>query len=227
MGSTGPFTAIPNIIYSIIPVIGKNCFVVYSYLQMRANKDNRCWPSYDIMQKELDMSRAVLAKALRELQEYGLISTKKRYSNSVIYTVISSENELLSLPLVQKMNYISSENELPEVQKMNPNKNQRTRIKEQESEPDEFETMRSNLEELLGIPATNENDIKTIREAMELGIIRDDIKMALEWRKENGLGPVKYLGGIIGGAKTQMLMRRQNGKEAPKEVITEGDGFYV
>jgi len=137
MGKTykdvGPFTVISNIVIQLIPEIGRNAFVVYSCLACRANSKGECWPGYDKLQEDTGLSRAPLAEAIKILVDTGLVQRKKHFSKASTYRVISSENELMMLPLVQKMNYISSENELPLVQNLNSNKNHLTRIIEQET----------------------------------------------------------------------------------------------
>ena len=44
---------------------------VYMYLKHRANAEGRCWPSVRTIAKDLNLSRATVQRALRELQQGG------------------------------------------------------------------------------------------------------------------------------------------------------------
>ena len=132
---------------------------VYLALMMHADQRDdarEVWPSYErIMECSGIRGKATIATALAELEAKGWITRRKRFSGATVYSLarnpipISSEIELPVVqnlndssskiermddaPVVQNLNHSSSKSEPPVVQKLNPNKNHRTRITEQES----------------------------------------------------------------------------------------------
>ena len=52
---------------------------VYMYLKHRANAEGRCWPSVRTIAKDLNLSRATVQRALRELQQGGWIMAEPRW----------------------------------------------------------------------------------------------------------------------------------------------------
>lgn len=52
---------------------------VYTYLSDRANKQGECWPAIPTIASELKLSESTVRRALRDLRNAGLISTKQRY----------------------------------------------------------------------------------------------------------------------------------------------------
>lgn len=52
---------------------------VYIYLEDRANRDGICWPAIPTIARELQRSESTVRRALHELRENGLITTKQRY----------------------------------------------------------------------------------------------------------------------------------------------------
>ena len=52
---------------------------VYMYLKHRANTEGRCWPSVRTIAKDLNLSRATVQRALRELQQGGWIMAEPRW----------------------------------------------------------------------------------------------------------------------------------------------------
>lgn len=66
------------------------------------------------------------------------------------------------------------------------------------------------LETIVGLPATPQ-DLPGIDELTQLNIQDTDIRGALQWRKENGRGPVKRLGQLFPGIKVEYSKRVQDG----------------
>lgn len=65
---------------------------VYTYLAVRANKDNACWPSIPTIAKDLKLSESTTRRALNDLRKAGLIQTEQRYrdnggNSSLLYRV--------------------------------------------------------------------------------------------------------------------------------------------
>ena len=52
---------------------------VYLYLEDRANENGECWPSLNRMASELKLSRSTIRRALRDLREAKLVTTRQRY----------------------------------------------------------------------------------------------------------------------------------------------------
>lgn len=55
------------------------------------------------------------------------------------------------------------------------------------------------------------NDMPTLVKWEQSGVIADDIRSALAWRKENKRPPIKYIAQLNGGVETSRLQRIQNG----------------
>jgi len=136
----GRFVAIPHTFVEDMPNLSPASVKLFLYLRFRANNQtDEAYPSYDAIAKDTGLARATISEGIKGLIERGWLKKKRRFSNSTIYEIcapsISSEIELMNdknePPLVQKLNCISSIFELPLVQKLNSNKNQRTRTKEQ------------------------------------------------------------------------------------------------
>ena len=65
---------------------------VYFYLEDRANKEGVCWPAIPTMARELKRSESTIRRALHELRDKGLITSKQRYrtngaKSSLEYTI--------------------------------------------------------------------------------------------------------------------------------------------
>ena len=126
--SIGQFTAVPNWVLGMIPEIGMDGLTMYAYLLMRQGKNGSCFPAYDTMQSDLGVSRAKISRLLKILVAAGLIIKKRRFSASTIYTVISSEIELMQSSSLENELPISSEIEPPLVQNVDANKIQLNRL---------------------------------------------------------------------------------------------------
>lgn len=53
--------------------------IVYLYLEQRANKDGICWPSHKRIAKDLGISVSTVKRAIKDLNEKGLITSTMRY----------------------------------------------------------------------------------------------------------------------------------------------------
>ena len=132
---------------------------VYMALMLHADQRDdarEVWPSYErIMECSGIRGKATISTALAELEAKGWIARRKRFSGATVYSLArdvvassskfepsvvqnlnhsSSEIERLdNAPVVQNLNHSSSKSELPVVQKLNPNKNKRTRTTEKQS----------------------------------------------------------------------------------------------
>lgn len=66
------------------------------------------------------------------------------------------------------------------------------------------------LETIVGLPIAPA-DLPGIDELERLNICEDDIRGALQWRKDNGLGPVKRASQLFQGIKVEYSKRVQDG----------------
>ena len=55
---------------------------VYMYLKDRANREGSCWPGVRTIAKELDLSRATVQRALRDLENGGWIVRTPRHRDN-------------------------------------------------------------------------------------------------------------------------------------------------
>jgi hypothetical protein len=138
--------------FVVVPVtllessLSSSARLVWISLMSRVNhaESEACvYPGYEAIMARCGITgRTTIAKALDELEVAGWLKRAKRFSGSTLYTltlplvqkVDDSSPESERMPLVQKMDDSSPESGLPLVQKVDPNKNQSTRIKEQESD---------------------------------------------------------------------------------------------
>lgn len=126
----GQFTAIPNLIFDNgnIAKIGVDAFAVFSYLRFMTNrKKGYAFPSYDLMVKEIGITRQRVSNALKVLEEYGLLARKRQFSGVTHYFLkkpaISPTGGLMEEhPLVRQVDAISPTGGLPLVQQVDTNK---------------------------------------------------------------------------------------------------------
>lgn len=55
---------------------------VYTYLHDRANKNGECWPSVKTIAGDIKLSPATVRRAIKDLKNAKLITTKQRYRNN-------------------------------------------------------------------------------------------------------------------------------------------------
>ena len=59
--------------------LSHRAIAVYLYLEDRANEKGECWPSLNKMASELKLSRSTIRRALKDLREVKLVTTRQRY----------------------------------------------------------------------------------------------------------------------------------------------------
>jgi hypothetical protein len=131
----GTFTVIPDTVVKMIPKLGFTAYTFYTYLRHRAGNKNGCYPSYETINRDIGMSSATIAKAVKVLIEHNLISVNKGSNGNNIYIIeyIKPDNYETVL---QDMKGGSLECEVPVLQDVKLNKIQLTRcIKQDLSEP--------------------------------------------------------------------------------------------
>ena len=85
----GQFITIPVSVVKAIPQIGKDAFVLFSYLRFRTNsRSGKAFPSFDKIQEDTGLVRRKIAAALRSLESAGFVTRKRRFGASTIYTLI-------------------------------------------------------------------------------------------------------------------------------------------
>jgi DNA-binding transcriptional ArsR family regulator len=72
---------------------------VYLCLLRHAGKDGRCWPGKKLLCQETGLSKNSIRKALRKLEQLGLIRVRIRRDRSSMYYVKSTLPPLVSHPL--------------------------------------------------------------------------------------------------------------------------------
>ncbi len=63
-----------------LPELSQNGKNVYIYLSKIADKDGYCFPFYRTIAKKCSISESTVAKAIRELEEAGLLTKRQRVS---------------------------------------------------------------------------------------------------------------------------------------------------
>lgn len=63
-----------------MPELSKNGKKIYIYLSRIADKNGYCFPFYKTIAKRCSISESTVAKAIRELEEAGLLNKKQRVS---------------------------------------------------------------------------------------------------------------------------------------------------
>jgi hypothetical protein len=63
---------------------------VYSVLRYHAKYKEECWPSLDTLKYETGVSRRTIMRCTNRLQELGYLQKKKRYNNSVVYSLLDA-----------------------------------------------------------------------------------------------------------------------------------------
>jgi hypothetical protein len=142
--------------------------------------------------------------AIDELMELGYIKREKQQSKNVhgqwlSYDYTVYEQPYSGFPHTDKPdteNRPLSNKELTNTDSTNT---------EEDIDSDSTLLLLQRLVGLLAMPT----DIPAINELDKLGVTEDDIRGALQWRKDNNLGPVKRLSQIFEGIKTNRAKRVQ------------------
>lgn len=106
----------PKLVYDLHEEISKDTRWIYGYLCRSASEENTSFPSYNRIQKVCKVARATVSKALKELQEHGLLKVEARYKangarHSNKYTLVVPESNMdeMSLAMAQFMKDASQE----------------------------------------------------------------------------------------------------------------------
>ena len=145
----GFVTPIPDEIITALPAIKPSGLAVWCYLMSRIYNAKRtegnfdCFPGIDLISKETGVGRGTVIKAINLLEEAGLLTKKRRFGNSTIYTLTSSNVRKSKNcttegkpPEVQNLDYQKSKNETIEVQKLDTNQYEDNQDKESNQEED-------------------------------------------------------------------------------------------
>ena len=96
---------------------------------------------------------------------------------------------------------------------------------DEEEEEEQISDMQASAEKLIGLPASY-NDMQTLREWEQLGVIEQDIRDALAWRKENGHSPIKTISQLSGGVSFARNKRVQGTSAHSTRDYTAGVPDY-
>ena len=139
----GRFVAIPHTFIKDMRNLPQCAIVLFVYLRSCAHDGTGdAFPAYGTIAKETGLAEPTISKAIKALVGRGWITKKRRFSNSTIYELcdpsITKKNEVMDAekdpPLLQNLKCITSKNEVPLLQNLNPNKNKAIRIKEKEQQ---------------------------------------------------------------------------------------------
>lgn len=73
--------------------LSHRCKAVYIYLKDRGNTSGACWPGINTIASHLGLSRSTVKRAIRDLEQKGLVRRNPRYRTngshtSNLYTVL-------------------------------------------------------------------------------------------------------------------------------------------
>lgn len=130
----GAFTTMPNSVIKLWPQIGTDGIALFLYLRYRTNSETEvAFPGYTDIRTSTGLTRNRIALAIRSLEAVKVLTRRKRFSQSTIYTThlpaISPDVGLLAedAPLVQTSDCISPDVGLPLVRAVDSNKIDLTR----------------------------------------------------------------------------------------------------
>lgn len=122
----GNFTTIPNSVIKRARKLGSHALTLFVYLRYRTNqKTETAYPSYTTIHDDTGLTRTSIAKSILKLETEKLLTRRRRFSSSTIYTLhsgftISPESRLMK-------SSISPDSGLPLVQNQDANKIELTR----------------------------------------------------------------------------------------------------
>lgn len=76
------------IIQNYTPEVGALGIVVYNFLASMADKTQRCFPSQVYIARHLGYSRTAIHKAIKRLEQHGLIKREKRCGYHCVYRLL-------------------------------------------------------------------------------------------------------------------------------------------
>jgi len=83
--------------------------LVYSMLTTYKNRDdNKCFPSFNRLVKDLHVSKNTAIRGIKELLDAGIITREAGKNNSNIYTISSAGGEPPDSQVVQEMHHSSA-----------------------------------------------------------------------------------------------------------------------
>jgi biotin operon repressor len=101
-----------------LPLLSKAALKVYLILMKHSNCfGDEAYPGYNSMQTKTGLSRTAIAKGIRELESYGIVSVKRKFKSSSHY----------SFPSSPKSRPDSSSKKLPTGSKSKPDENKQTK----------------------------------------------------------------------------------------------------
>jgi len=59
---------------------------VYIYLRDRSNREGACWPGVKTVARELNLSTRTVQRALRDLEQVGLVTIQERFRENGSHT---------------------------------------------------------------------------------------------------------------------------------------------
>ena len=216
---------LPDNIVELLPRIEPGGLALYCYLLDVAGESQECSPSYDMIQKATGLARATIKRYLGLLIAAGLISEKRRFSASTVYTIVAiSSNYELAAHLttttvkesIKDKRVISSENELMD-------------DKQPSGEVTHFQLLSSAVVEFAHFQeytGGSKKWIEAIQKLEKAGVEPDDIKNAVSWMTSKGYtmtGPWS----LLNPATQEMSKRKRNSdlQTAPSPALIASEVY--
>lgn len=188
-----------------------------------ADDDGNCWPSIATIARKANLSRTKVLDCLKDLEQAGAIVRMHRLKdtgdkNSNYYTLIKSNSEVVhtGVPRGGSTHGYTTvvHTGVPGVVHtgvLKPSIKPSVNHQVDREEPTRMQLLAERLTGLMPTPA----DLKTLDIWEKSGVIEDDIRAALQWRKDNGRGPVKTISQLAPGVETSLSMRVQGEAARP------------
>ena len=82
----GHFTTIPNYLIEILPIVGRDAYVLFGYLRYRTNRKLRtAFPGYDRIRSDTTLTFGRISAAIKSLEAAGFMERRKRFGDSTQY----------------------------------------------------------------------------------------------------------------------------------------------
>jgi len=201
---------------------------IWRFCQM---KDNTCWASQSTISELLGIDEDTVSKSEKKLVENGYLEEIKRPGQTSVFKDTGKAGITISisanLPKKAGATY-RKKRELP-TEKIGTKKvlkeSNKESIKEKKhapiSEEIDISPIQAILEEIIGLPPANTNDITAMDEIEKMGASREDVKNGVdEYIKTTGK-TVRYYSSIVGWVRTAMSKRIQ--VKPSKKYITKQD----
>ena len=100
----GFFTPMPEVVIEMAAELGSDAVFLFMYLRYKTHRrSGSAWPSYTKMHEDFRWGRRRISNALKVLTDAKLLSKRKRFSGSTVYTLtrppdvgVSNENGAIS-----------------------------------------------------------------------------------------------------------------------------------